>query len=206
MAVDVDTTVIDELSEPEVSAESDADESEATAAVDEESGAHAEPPARLRVRNAFAVGLVLVTAIAGLCGWLGFQLYQADQVERQGEAFLQVGRQAAVNLTTIDFETVDADIQRVVDSSTGSFHDDFEQRSAAFADVVKQAKSKSEGTVTAAGIESIDGNSAQILVSASVNTSTAAAGPEQQPRHWRMRITVQKVDDEIKVSNVGFVS
>ena len=43
-----------------------------------------------------------------------------------------------------------------------------------------------------------------MLVAVTVNTSNAGA-PEQQPRAWRMRITVQKVGDEAKVSNVEFV-
>jgi len=42
------------------------------------------------------------------------------------------------------------------------------------------------------------------LVAVTVKTSNAGA-PEQAPRAWRMRISVQKVGDEAKVSNVEFV-
>jgi Mce-associated membrane protein len=42
------------------------------------------------------------------------------------------------------------------------------------------------------------------LVAVTVKTSNAGA-PDQQPRSWRMRISVQKVGDEAKVSNVEFV-
>jgi len=38
----------------------------------------------------------------------------------------------------------------------------------------------------------------------SVNTSSLGAA-EEEPRHWRMRISVTKVGDEAKVSNVAFV-
>jgi Mce-associated membrane protein len=38
-----------------------------------------------------------------------------------------------------------------------------------------------------------------------VKTSNAGA-PEQDPRAWRMRITVQKDGDQAKVSNVEFVA
>jgi Mce-associated membrane protein len=37
-------------------------------------------------------------------------------------------------------------------------------------------------------------------------TSVIAGQPEQQPRAWRMRILVQKIQDETKVSNVEFVA
>ncbi|MGA9493166.1 MAG: mammalian cell entry protein, partial [Mycobacterium sp.] len=47
-------------------------------------------------------------------------------------------------------------------------------------------------------------DSARALVAVSV--LTADAGDAQQvPREWRMRIDVQKVGDQVKVSNVGFV-
>ena len=43
-----------------------------------------------------------------------------------------------------------------------------------------------------------------MLVAVTVTPSNAGA-PEQQPRAWRMRISVQKVGDDAKVSNVEFV-
>ncbi len=70
--------------------------------------------------------------------------------------------------------------------------------------MVKQAQSKSTGEVTAAGVESETGDSAQVLVAVTVKTSNAGA-PEQEPRAWRMRISVKKVDNDAKVSNVEFV-
>jgi len=38
----------------------------------------------------------------------------------------------------------------------------------------------------------------------SVTTSNKGA-TDQQPRHWRMRVDVQKIGDAVKVANVGFV-
>jgi Mce-associated membrane protein len=115
-----------------------------------------------------------------------------------------VGRQAALNLTTISYTAVDADVRRIVDSSTGTFHDDFQKRAQPFIDVVKQAQSKSQGTVTAAGIESEHGDQANVIVAVSVTASSAGA-PKQPPRLWRMRIGVQNIADGAKISNVEFV-
>jgi Mce-associated membrane protein len=70
--------------------------------------------------------------------------------------------------------------------------------------VVKKAQSKSVGTVTEAGLESRSGDEAQVLVAVSVSTTNLGAA-EEEPRHWRMRISVKKVGDEAKVSNVAFV-
>jgi Mce-associated membrane protein len=117
-----------------------------------------------------------------------------------------VGRQGALNLTTIDFQHADSDVQRILDSATGTFYDDFQKRAQPFVEVVKQAQSKSVGTIAEAGLEpqSITANGAQVLVAVTVKTSNAGA-PEQAPRAWRMRITVQKVGDDAKVANVEFV-
>lgn len=95
-------------------------------------------------------------------------------------------------------------MQRILDSATGSFYDEFQQRAEPFVEVVKQAQSKSVGTIAEAGIESASENEAQVLVAVTVQTTNAGA-PEQQPRAWRMRISVQDIDGDAKVSNVEFV-
>ena len=175
---------------------------------DEEAAAAAEvkPPKQpmSHVRLALIAGLVVVVALAGLTGWTGFRAYKAYQGEKERQLFLQVGRQGALNLTTIDWQNAETDVQRVLDSATGTFYDDFQNRSAPFVQVVKQAQSKSVGTIAEAGLESATSNEAQVLVAVTVTTSNVGA-PQQEPRAWRMRLTVQKVGDEAKVSNVEFV-
>jgi Mce-associated membrane protein len=154
--------------------------------------------------RALAASLATVVAIAGLVGWLGYQAYQSHRDQWRHNLFLQIARQGALNLTTVNYTEAEADVQRIVDSATGSFRDEFKKRSQPFIDVVKQAQSKSQGSITEAAVESEEGNSAQVLVAVTVNTSVAGVA-EQQPRAWRMRITVQKVGDDAKVSNVEFV-
>jgi len=156
------------------------------------------------VKLALVVGMVATLALGGVVGWLGFRTYQLRQEQQQRELFLRVGRQGAVNLTTIDWQNVNNDIQRILDSATGPFYDDFSKRSQPFIDVVKKVQSKSVGTVTEAGLESVSRTEAQVLVAVSVKTSNIGA-EDQPPRSWRMRIDVQKVDDGAKVSNVLFV-
>jgi Mce-associated membrane protein len=173
----------------------------------EEEGEADDTPAKPRmshVRLAMIAGLVLVLALGGLTGWLGFRAYESHQADEQRKLFLQVGRQGALNLTSIDFEHAEGDVQRILDSATGTFYDDFQKRAQPFIDVVKQAQSKSVGTIAEAGLESNSENDADVLVAVTVKTSNAGA-PEQEPRAWRMRISVQKVGDEAKVSNVEFV-
>ncbi len=202
-----------ELSESTPEADSEAIEEEAIEeeAIEEEAIEESEPvaeaPPGRRIsadRLPLVIGLAVVVVLAGLVGWLGFRAYQSHQADEQRQLFLQVGRQGALNLTTIDFQQADTDVQRILDGATGQFYDDFSQRSQPFVDVVKRAQSKSVGTVTEAGLESQSGDEAQVLVAVTVKTSNAGAA-EQEPRAWRMRLSVQKVGDEAKVSNVEFV-
>ncbi|WP_166905003.1 Mce protein [Mycobacterium sp. DL440] len=156
------------------------------------------------IRIPIVVVLVVVASLAVLTGWLGYRDQRSHAAEEQRNLFVQVARQAAVNLTSIDHSEADADIQRILDSATGTFRDDFEKRSAPFVEVVKRTQSTSRGTVAEAGLESEADGVARVLVAVSVKTANTAA-PEQDPRRWRMRISVEQVGDDIKVSNVEFV-
>jgi Mce-associated membrane protein len=157
------------------------------------------------VRLAVLVGVIAVIVLGALTGWLGFGAYRVYQAEQLRHLFLQTARQGAINLTTIDWEHADSDVARILDSASGTLHDDFAVRSQPLVEAVKTLKSKSVGTIIEAGVESMSGDAAQVLVVASVKT-TLVNQPEQPPRSWRMRVSVQKAaDGQAKVSSVAFV-
>lgn len=153
---------------------------------------------------ALVIGLTMAAALAALIGFLGLQAHRAQQSEDLRELYLQTGRQGALNLTTIDWHHADADVQRILGMATGTFYDDFSQRSQPFVDVVKKVQSVSTGTVTVSGLESATDTDAQVLVAVNVHTTTNEA-PEPSSRSWRMRLSIQKVGNDAKVSNVEFV-
>jgi Mce-associated membrane protein len=162
------------------------------------------PARRHTLRLAVTATTVAVVVLGALVGWLGLRAHVSDQTDQLRAVYLAAARQGAVNLTTISYTEVDADIKRILDSATGTFYDDFQKRSQPFVEVVKQSQSKSQGTVTESALESVNGDTAQALVCVAVTTSTAQAA-QQQPRAWRMRISVQKMGAVAKVSNVEFV-
>jgi Mce-associated membrane protein len=204
----------DEACEASVVEETEVDETEADETVpDEEDSEPFERPTRRRVPNPLgrlspvgralvASGLVVAT-LTGLTGWVGYRAYHQHEAQAQRDLFLQTARQGAVNLTTINYTEIETDVQRILDLATGAFRDDFEHRSKPFIELVKAAQSKSEGTVTDAGLESQHGDSAQVLVAVAVKSRTAAG--EEAPREWRMKIEVKSVGDEARMSNVVFV-
>jgi Mce-associated membrane protein len=191
--------------EPEA-AEGDAETEDYEAAVDGETDEATDPAPAKRSPLVLAAiaGLTALLALTATAGWLGFRAYQSHQAQTQRQLFLQVGRQCALNLTTIDWQHAEGDVQRVLDSATGQFYDQFSKRKQPFIDVITKAQSKSVGTITEAGVESESGDKAQVLVAASIKTSNLGVA-DQEPRQWRMRITVEQSGGATKISNVAFV-
>jgi Mce-associated membrane protein len=210
-SVDAESVDVPEQIDVESTAEDfDAEDFDAEDADDAEGDADRATEKRVpawvsRIPTPIAVVVAIIVALLGVGGWLGFRLHQDDQVRAQRSLYVQVARQTAINLTTINYTEVDADIKRVLDSSTGDFHDEFQNRSQPFVEVVKKVQSKTEGTIAEAGLISYTKDQAQVLVAISVKTTMAAAPPDQEPRRWRMRLTVDKNGDSAKVSKVEFV-
>lgn len=202
MAVDA-APAVDELADPIPEPPENGPALEESADADSHDVGHRAWPGTGIVAT-IAGGLAALAVLLGSCGFLGHRVYQSRQIDQQRQLFLSVARQGALNLTTIDHTEADADVQRILDSATGAFREDFQRRSAPFVDVVKKAQSTSEGTITEAGLESQEGDQAAVLVAVTVKTSLAGA-PEPEPRAWRMRMTVQRVEDAVKIANVEFV-
>lgn len=159
----------------------------------------ARPPAR---RPALILaGLVALTVGNVVLGVRDHHVRSDDRLRQQ---MVAAAREGAVNLTTIDYERAEEDVQRILDSSTGAFRDDFEARAKPFVDAARKAESKSVGTVTEAGLESVDGGQGRVLVGMQVMTTNRGV-PERLPRAWRMRVTVVQGDDGVKVSQVEFI-
>jgi len=87
------------------------------AAVDQdEDNAQLQKTAASPVRPATAVGLVFIVALAGLVGWEAFRANQSHQADEQRNLFLQIGRQAALNLTTVSYTEAEAEAEADADA------------------------------------------------------------------------------------------
>lgn len=128
-----------------------------------------------------------------------------EQAVPEWQPFIDTAKQTAVNLTSIDYRTVDSDVQRIIDTSTGGFLDDFNQRAKSFADTVRQVQSVATGTADEAALESIKGDTATVIVAVTVTTTVKAESQPQEPKNWRMRIEVQRDSATYKASGLEFV-
>ncbi|HEY9304285.1 MAG TPA: mammalian cell entry protein [Mycobacterium sp.] len=162
-----------------------------------------QSPARVE-RVALVAGLVAGVVLAGLVGWLGFRAYEAHSLEAQRDLFVQAASQGAANLLTVDYQHADADAQRILDSATGKFHESFARRKQSYIENAQRMRSQLVATTTDAGLESRNGEVGKVLVAVTVK-STDPALAQQEPQFWRIRVTVKKMGNVAKVSDVVFV-
>lgn len=151
-----------------------------------------------------AVTILVILGFVGISTYIMWQHREANQREQRVAAFVAGAKQGVVNMTSLDFNKAKEDVQRVIDSSTGDFKNEFQARAADFTKVVEQSKVVTEGTVNAAAVESMDGHTAVVLVSATSRV-TNSAGAKDEPRAWRLRVTVTEEDGQYKMSKVEFV-
>ncbi len=168
-------------------------------------------PARWRRRLPSLSAISRAAAIIVVCAFVGASGYMVwkdrDNAERTQRAanFVAGAKQGVINMTSLDFNRAKEDVQRVIDSSTGEFRDDFAQRAKDFTAVVEQSKVVTQGTVNAAALESMNEHSAAVLVSATSKISNAA-GAKEEPRVFRLRVTVTEDGGQYKMSKVDFVA
>ncbi|MGW6421494.1 hypothetical protein ACWF82_02370 [Nocardia sp. NPDC055053] len=169
-----------------------------------------EPPApqapthrRRRRMLTAAATLVLISAVVA-SGYLTWHHQRtAGEADRIAE-FAAAAEHGVVALTSLDFSHADQDVRRVLDLSTGAFRSDFEGRATDFTTVIEQSKVATAGRVTAAAVESMTGDTAVVLVAATSQV-TNSAGAQQEPRTWRLSVTVTRDGGQLKMSKVEFV-
>ncbi len=148
--------------------------------------------------------LLIVFGFAGLSAYFVWNHGQVTQRQERAEAFTDGAKTGVVNMISLDFNRAKEDVQRVIDSSTGEFKEEFHSRAADFTKVVEQSKVVTEGTVHAAAVESMEGHTAVVLISATSRVTNGGDG-KQEPRIWRLRVTVTEEDGQYKMSKVEFV-
>ncbi|PND56000.1 hypothetical protein CRM90_20030 [Mycobacterium sp. ENV421] len=153
-----------------------------------------------------AVAVVVILAIASMVvTGLMLVAHQKVVAQRAHQAELvAAAREGVIALLSIDYNRAKADVQHVIDLSTGTFKDDFTRGADDFVKTAEQSKAVTVGTVKSAALEKESGDTGVVLLAAS-STVTNANGAHQDPRAWRMSVTVARDGAQYKMSNVEFV-
>ncbi len=168
-----------------------------------EAGAARHRPAVRRSAGLVAAALLTGAALSATALMIVEHTRAAAQ-RAQDSACVEAARNGVIALLSIDHNRARQDVQRVLDLSTGAFHDDFARDADDFVRTAVDAQAVTVGSVAAAALQSIRDGEGVVLVAASSKV-TNAGGARADPRPWRMSVTVTREGDTWKMSDVEFV-
>ncbi|MHA7665077.1 hypothetical protein [Mycolicibacterium sp. HS_4_1] len=154
-----------------------------------------------------ALATVAVLASAALLAATGYMLHydrQFDSELQRKAEFAASASQAVVTLMSIDGTKAEDNVKQIIANSTGQFRDDFQADAKDFVQVARESKAATKATVRSAAVESMTPDSAVVLVTAATTVSNTA-GTNQQPRNWRLSVTMIRDGAQLKMSKVEFV-
>jgi len=163
---------------------------------------------RTTSRQAITIGAAaaLTAVMLAVTAAMIWQHSRSVRQDRLSAEFAAAARQGVVNLMSIDYQTAQETVQRVLDGSTGQFRENFAGTAEDFVAALQQEKVTTRATVNDAAVESIAGDSAVVLVSAtSLREGPQAPQEQRQPRVWRVVVNLQREGEAIKISGVEFV-
>jgi Mce-associated membrane protein len=155
-----------------------------------------------------SVPFALLAALLALAATLLVKVRDHSHVDDARNAALAAAKTEAVNLTTIRYTSAAADVDRILAGATGKLRAQFESEKAQFPSVLQRQQSESEGSVLSAAVVSCSDSSgtAQVVVAADANVSTAAAAGKRQSvlKHYRMVMHLTRTGGRWLVSDVAF--
>jgi Mce-associated membrane protein len=163
-------------------------------------------PSALAQTVAVAATTLVTAGLLGATGYMAWQHHKSAQLRQSAAEFTAAARQDVVNLMSMDYNKAKESVQRVLDGSTGKFKANFDETSDEFIKALQDEKIFTTATVNDAAVDSMAGDSAVVLVSAtSQREGKQAPKDQQQPRVWRIVLTLEREGDQIKMSGVEFI-
>ncbi|MCV7004013.1 hypothetical protein H7J34_27935 [Mycolicibacterium alvei] len=150
------------------------------------------------------VAILVSGALLAASGYVIWFHQQADREQQRRAEFSAAASQAAVTLMSIDSAKAEDNVRQIVDNSTGQFKEDIESSAEDLVRAAQDSKATTKATAKATAVQSMDADSAVVLVSTATTVSNSA-GANQQPRNWRLSVTMVRDGEQLKMSKVEFV-
>jgi hypothetical protein len=152
--------------------------------------------------------LLLAAMFAGAVAWFVVELARPDYKSRPtGDGAVAAATAQTKALMSLDYRTAKADLQRVVDGSTGTMHDEYLKALPASVATTASQKSVSTGAIKSVGLSSFSGDKAEVLVAGDATVSfpkTASAAASKIQVRYRFRVEMQWVHGAWKSSELNF--
>lgn len=175
-------------------ASSEADATSATDAGDaaDASGEAGAPSGRGRAGRVIA-GLVIVALLVATCV-LGYLLWQEQRQDALRQSAADEASRLVVQLATYDHTDVDGHLDSVVSEATPGFAERYTEVSEGLRELLASGEGTSSGTVVNAATESVDGDTAVVLVFLDQQVTNVTV-PDGRVDSSRMLVTVQRDGD-----------
>ena len=129
-----------------------------------------------------------------------------DQSEREDvrDEVLAVARTSVLALTDIDASTTDDQMDDLLGGMTESLVNEFKPQAGSFRKAMVANKVRTDGSIVAMGIASIDERSATVVVAATARIANARTRGTQD-RSYRLSVGLKRVGDRWLVDSMEFV-
>lgn len=181
--------------------DSDGEPSDETKASD---GKPAETATTTNGRRPVVLGIVaavLIAALVGGGGFLGWQLWQTKQVIAAGDQARDAAVSYAQVLTSIDSDKVDENFDQVLAGATGEFKDMYSQSSMQLRQLLIENKATAHGVVVESAVQSATKDKVVVLLFVDQSVQNTAV-PDPRIDRSRIKMTMEKVDGQWKASKV----
>ncbi len=165
-------------------------------------------PARSGVRSPRVLGALVALVVVAIAAYGGIQAKDwrdADQRWDQRANVVDVATDVVLALTNVSSESTEKDLEEFLAHTTESFREDFEGQSDAFFGALRKGHVTSTGEVVSAGVAELDSDEATVLLAASGSVQNKRAA-EAEPRNYRLRVELSRVDGDWLVSGMEFVA
>lgn len=179
----------------------DITEDAADTAEDAADTAAVSAPNRRRLSPRTAAAAAVFAALVGATGFLGWQLWQKDQIAAAGEEARQAAVSYAEVLTSIDSDKVDENFKEVLDGATGEFKDMYTQSSVELRQLLIENKATARGVVVESAVQSASKDRAVVLLFVDQSVANAKL-PDPRIDRSRMKMTLEKLDGRWRASKV----
>ncbi|MDZ7885425.1 MAG: Mce protein [Mycobacterium sp.] len=180
----------------------DDDQPAADDVIDDAEATEPESPEPIRRRRGITAAVLAVfVVLVSVSGFLGWRLWQHQQVTEAG----QQARDAAVSyaqvLTSIDSDKVDENFDQVLAGATGEFKDMYSESSVQLRQLLIDNKATAHGVVVESAIQSAAKDRVVVLLFVDQSVSNANV-PDPRLDRSRIKMTMEKVDGQWRAATV----
>nr|WP_240974149.1 hypothetical protein [Nonomuraea sp. FMUSA5-5] len=143
-----------------------------------------------------------MAVLVGTGGWIAAQAREEQGRADDRQAVLQAAGTHAKNLVSLDYKSADADVRRILTTSTGAARAEYEANAAKLRATTVENKVVQQGVLRATGLVSMSATTARVLVVADVEIRWDGSRSAPQERFYRWQMDLSKAGGAWLVSKV----